>query len=543
MKKKPSIELICWGLFSFFTAAFLIFPIAGLLSSFFAKWGAEEQESWDHVKDYLLAPAAKDTLILTLGSMIGALLLGIPPAWVLSKRSFRWSSTIGVLLVLPLAIPAYIYSFLVTDIREALVPALLTVRTEFGVDAYLRVEEWSRYLILITVFSSVLYPYVFLAARSAFTGNVKKLEEASQSLGRNLWQTFWKVQLPLARPAIVSSLFLVAMEVMNDYGAVKHFGFNTFTTLLFRTWFGLGELVVAQKLASWFLLGVLVFIILEKLQRGRVILTQKRSHELISHATSKPTWMEKLTLFIPLLLGLLLPAYLLILWGIQSAASLENGWIAPLAKALFNSLYLGGAVVFITLFCALIIAGFVRYSSTLSSRTLHYFLQVAGYACPGAVMAIGVLVCLKWKNQMGLPASFDWMSTTTVFGLLFALTCRYYSVAAQMVHQALERLPRSYDDVSQALGKRLSLGYLKVNIPLISPALFSAMALVFVDVTKELPLSLLLRPFDFDTLGTLTYGLVDQGQLYHCAFPSAALILLCAFGILLVELGGWRKKS
>ncbi len=537
LKNKPPLELFLWGLIAFLLSILLLLPVLGIFSAFFGEWSSEEQESWHHVREYLLPSALNDTLILTIGSMLGALLLGIPPAWILSRKQFRGHSIISILLVLPLAIPAYILSYLITDLREALVPFLLQIRTSLGVDTYLAVEEGSRYFILTLVFSAVLYPYIFLAARSAFTGNLKTLEEASLSLGRNTWQTFWNVQLPLARPAIVSSLFLVAMEVMNDYGAVKHFGFNTFTIVLFRTWFGLGELAIAQKLASWILLGILALLMFEKLQRGRISYAQKRAQARHS-STTRLSISESFVLFIPIALGLCLPFILLLKWMTQATLS-ES--VTQLGKALLNSLSLGAGVVGTTLLLALIITGFVRFSKQKFSRYLHYFLQIAGYACPGAVMAIVVLTLLGWKDL--LPLSIEWASATTIFGILFALSCRYYSVAAQMVYQALERLPKSYDDASQSLGQKLSLSYLNVHLPLISPALFSATALVFIDVTKELPLSLLLRPFDFETLGTLTYGLVDQGQLYDCALPSATLIFLCACGIIFVERAGWRKHS
>ncbi len=533
-----------WGLVALVLGAFILSPVIALVSSLFSTYSQAAQESLSYIREYLLGSVIKDSLILTVGTLMGTLLLGVPAAWVCSRNQFKYKSLVSALLVLPLAIPPYILGFLVTDIKESLVPLLLSIRGQFGFDIYLFAEESSRYLILILVFSSVLYPYVFLAARSAFSGNVKSLEEASLSLGHSAVATFFKIYLPLARPAIISSLFLVAMEVMNDYGAVKHFGFNTFTILLFKTWFELDQLMVAQKLASWILIGVLVFLILEKWQRGRAQFIQNRTNEQthVSHHTHLLKFTQKLNLIIPLTLGLILPIYLLFSWMIQSFGSLETGWLLDLAKAFFNSLLLGVGVTIIILVFALTILGFMRYSKNRYVKLYNHILMVAGYACPGAVMAIGVLALFTFKEQISWLNQINWL-TTTVFGLVFALTCRYYSIAAQMLSQALTRLPKSYDLNAQSLGTRISVSYLTINLPLIKPAIFSAIALVFVDITKELPLSLLLRPFNFETIGTYTYSLVDQGQLYHCAFPSAALILLCATGILLVEFGGWRRAT
>ena len=521
-------------------AGVLLAPTLTLFFSALKPFTAEQAESWLHVRNYLIKPAVKDTLILCVGSMLGALILGLPPAWVLSKRTFRGQSAVGTLLVLPLAIPAYILSFLVTDLREALIPLLLKIRANQGIDAYLLAEEVSRYGILIIVFSAVLYPYVFLSARSAFSGNLKSLSEASLSLKRSGWYTFWNVQLPLARPALVTSLFLVGMEVLNDYGAVKHFGFTTFTVTLFRTWFGLGELEIAQRLACWILGGVLVIMWLERIQRGRRQFTQQRQHGAAHF--SKLKFIEILSIAVPLILGLIIPLYLLGRWMVQSAGSFDAEMGKGLGSALYHSLLLGLIVVMVTVVSALIIVGAVRYTQVRGVLAVKNMLQIVGYASPGVIMAIGVLSIIQPLRAQESMSWFTTFSSTTLALLAFALACRYYSVASQMVTQALERLPRSYDEASQALGRATTFGFIRTVIPLIAPAIFGASALVFVDVTKELPLSLLLRPFEFETLGTFTYGFVDQGQLYNSAFPSALLIALCMAGLLAVEYGGWRKK-
>ncbi len=501
----------------------------------------EQAENWQHVQRHLLLPAIQDTLILCGGAMLVALLLGLPPAWVISQQHFRGRNLVGTLLVLPLAIPAYILSFLVTDLREALVPLLLTIRERWGMDTYLLAEEWSRYGMLILVFGAVLYPYVFLAARSAFSGNLRGLSEASRSLQCGAWRTFWRVQLPLARPAIITSLFFVAMEVLNDYGAVKHFGFSTFTVTLFRTWFGLNDLAAAQRLACWLLGGVLLIMWLERLQRGRRRFTQEKQAQPHPYR-ERLTPLAIIAISAPLLLGLLGPLYLLTRWILMSLETLDATVWSSLGHALLNSLKLGLIVVSITVLAALIIVGTVRYTRHRLFTSGKDILQIVGYASPGVIMAIGVLSVVQPIRDSGSFTSFNTLTSATILLLTIALTCRYYSVASQMVSQALERLPHSYDEASHSLGRTTFYGYLRTVVPLITPALLGASALVFVDVTKELPLCLLLRPFDFETLGTYTYSFVDQGQLYHSALPSALLILLCMAGLLAVELGGWRKK-
>lgn len=518
----------------------ILAPIAVLCLSSLRPFSAEQAETWQHIKTYLLPAAVKDTLILSLGSIVGALALGLPAAWVISQKTFFGKPLISTLLVLPLAIPAYIFAFLVTDIRESFIPLLVYIRESLGMDAYLLAEESSRYLTLIIIFSATLYPYVFLAARSAFAGNLGSLSEISLSLQRGRWQTFWRVQLPLARPAIVGSLFLVAMEVLNDYGAVQHFGFSTFTVTLFRTWFGLGELEIAQRLVCWILGGVLLIMWLERVQRGRRHFSQQR--QPTPPPSKKLGIMERLALITPLALGFIFPLSLLTRWMVQSAGSMDATMVQELWAALTHSLALGLIVVATTVLFALIIVGGTRYTKSKAATGFKNIIQITGYASPGVIMAIGVLSIIQPLRDHNLLPEFTTFSSTTITLLAFALTCRYYSVASQMVSQALERLPRSYDEASQALGVSPLRGFSNTTIPLISPALLGASALVFVDVTKELPLSLLLRPFDYETLGTHTYGFVDQGQLYNCAFPSALLIGLCVAGLLAVEYIGWRKR-
>jgi len=540
-KTKPSWgALASWRVLALIVGAVLLAPTLVLFISNLQPLQADQAETWQHVQTYKIKSAAKETLILCGGSMLGALLLGLPPAWVLAKRNFWGQSIVGTLLVLPLAIPAYILALLTTDLKESRIPLLLKIRAKHGIDTYLLAEEISRYGILIIIFSVVLYPYVFLAARSAFMGNLKNLSEASLSLKRSRWHTFWRIQLPLARPALVTSLFLVCMEVLNDYGAVHHFGFSTFTVELFRTWFSLGELEVAQRLACWILGGVLVIMWLERIQRGRRKFTQQRQHTKPSR--SIPNIFEFIALGTPVILGLFIPLYLLIHWMILSAKNLDTDMTKTLVSSLFNSLLLGLTVVAITIFSALLIVGAVRYTRLKGIVAIKNILQIVGYSSPGVIMAIGILSIVQPIRNISSIPWFTTFTSTTIVLLVFALSCRYYSVASQMVTQALERLPRSYDEASQSLGRSPSFGFIRTIIPLISPALFGASALVFVDVTKELPLSLLLRPFDFETLGTFAYGFVDQGQLYNCAFPSALLIALCMAGLIAVEYGGWRKK-
>ena len=522
--------------------ALLLLPLFSLGLSFCSPLTERQHNIWIHIKAYLLPTAVKDTLILTLGSGIGALFFGVSSAWVLTRKNLALKSLIGVLLICPLAIPPYLYAYLLTDLKEGMTPLLIFIRDEFGSEIYHIAEKGSRYIILILLFSTTLSPYIFLAARSAFSGSLKSLNEISLSLGHSPLKTFWKIDLPLIRPALIAGLFLVVMEVLNDYGAVKHFGFSTFTVTVFRAWFSYGEIEIAQKIAGWILIGIFGILTFEQWQRGRHSYhTKKEKHQ---RSTSLPaaTSRDYLICLLPITLGLLIPLGLMISWISCSYHTLNTDFFPSLGKALINSLLLGAGVGVTTIILALFIHGIKRFSSSYSLARYSKFLNIAGYSSPGAVMAVGVLGCMNTAYDSGLTITLPFLIGGSVIWLAYGLTSRYYSVAGQMISQSLERLPRQYDEAFLSLSTTPVKGFFKVIIPLISPAIWGGIALVFIDICKELPLCLILRSFNFETLGTFAYGIVDQGQIYHSAFPALCLILLCLTAILLIELGGWRQK-
>ena len=529
-----------WRGFSICSCLVLLAPVALLCLPWFFPLSDEGREAWEMVREYLLVDSIKETAILVVGTMLVTCVLGIPAAWVLENIRLPGRRLLGVLLVLPLAIPVYVQAYLVTDLREDLIPWLVKIRKEEGIDSYLFWEEFSRYSILITLFASVLYPYVLLAARSAFVGSSRKYHRASRMLGKSAWSTFFKIELPLARPALVAALFLVSMEVLNDYASAKHFGFSTLTVTLFTTWFDLNELGATKRLASAVFFAVFMILILERWQRGRAKLTTERGIDSQFQIPSRPRTLvvSYLACFIPIALGLVFPIVVMYRWS----SATTSYWNGDAGDSLFaaskNTFLLGGWAALICVVLALLILGCARFCKPRSvipllGRSITY----AGYSCPGTVLAIGVILvgglCRKvlpdehFADHLFLSSALTW--------LLFALVVRYLTVAAQMVTQGLERLPASYERAAASLGDKPWQSFYKILLPLLRPEVLAAGILVFVDVAKELPLCLLLRPFDFDTLSTLVYGQVDQGTIYSCALPSLILVGLCATGLLALE--------
>ena len=371
--------------------------------------------------------------------------------------------------------------------------------------------------------------------------------EAGRMLGRSPWRVFYSVQLPLARPAIAAGVFLVAMEVINDYGAVKHFGFNTLTVTLFTTWFGMDQIETAKKLASWILISIFFLVALEHWHRGRAL--RNLYPEQVKPFSLPPSTIGQiacyLSCFVPIALGLILPLLGLLDWLLKSASLYDQIDWKEIIAASRHTFVLALSATVICIIASLMIMGATRFSKNLIFRFISKFSTVAGYACPGTVIALGVMgfaVALKtqvpsesWIGQILIPSGFIW--------LLFAIVARYFSIASQMVQQGLTRQHTSLDQASFILGKTPAETFFRINLPLLRPSILGGATLVFVDVCKELPLCLLLRPFDFETLSTLTYSKVDQDTIYACAIPSLFLISVSMLGLIIVELNGWRKLS
>lgn len=512
----------------------VLFVLAGLVSG-------QSGESWEHIQEFLLPEALENTLIVVLGTGCLTLLLGVPPAWLISRYQFWGRNVLSVLLVLPLAIPPYIAAYLSTELREALIPWLVEIRKTKGVETYLQLEEALRYFWLILVLAITLSPYLFLAGRAVFSNHPRSLGEASRLLGASPWRAFFTIHLPLIRPALVAGLFLVSMEVISDYGASKHFGLNTLTVILFRTWFGLDELATARYLAGWILLGVFALLALERLQRGRARFVSLRNSPSSFQSCSKgQTVLCWLACGLPVFLGFIYPVSTLIQWHLANTSS----QIWDYSKEFLQSLSLGLGATAICLIASLIFLGVARLSKKRSDRLLSNVVGTAGYATPGTVMAVGILGIASWTRETN-TSSENWLQSLLVSGsflwIFFALVARYLTVSSQVLSSGYHVIPHRFDEAARLSGRSVASIFRSIHLPLLRAPLLSAGVLVFVDISKELPLTLLLRPFDFETLGTTAYSYANQGQIFACATPALLLIILSAGSLLLVELFGWKS--
>jgi iron(III) transport system permease protein len=445
---------------------------------------------------------------------------------------------------LPLAMPAYVMAYVYTDLLQFVGPVQTFLRESF---AWRRGDYWFPDIRSLggamLMFICVLYPYVYLLARTAFLERGSGTFEAARSLGLSPWGAFYRVSLPLARPAVAAGVALVLMETLADYGTVAYFAVPTFTTGIYRAWFSLGDRVAAAQLAGALLTFVLLLLAMERLSRGRA-----RFHETGRRVgVRRPlagwhAWAAHAVCQLPLLLGFLLPAGLLLKLALEEGDSAFGVRYAVLAQ---NSLLVAGISAVLAVLLAVLLAYGLRIaqeSGTRKGYVVALFARMAnrvvglGYAVPGSVIAVGVLIPVtrldhwlgaRWLEWFGTHPGL--ILTGTVAALIYAYLARFLAIALHTIDSGLARVTPSMDAAAKSLGCGPLETLRRVHVPLLRGSVFSAGLLVFVDVMKELPATLVMRPFNFDTLATQTYTLAADERL---AEASTAALAIVAVGLL-----------
>ncbi|MFZ2852693.1 MAG: iron ABC transporter permease [Rhodocyclaceae bacterium] len=514
-------------------AAFVGLPVASVLANIFS---GGTGATWSHLAATVLPEYMASTLWLCLGVGLGVIVVGVATAWLTAMHDFPGRRIFEWALVLPLAVPAYVLAYVYTDFLQFVGPVQSGLREFFG---WSRADYWFpdvRTLggaVLMFVF--VLYPYVYLLARTAFIERASGMLEAARTLGLGPWRSFFRVSLPLARPAVVAGATLALMETLADYGTVSYFGVQTFTTGIYRAWFSLGDRIAAAQLAAALLGFVIVLLLLEHDSRGRARFhnTTGRNRPLAGHRLRG--WhagVATLACSVPLLLGFLLPAGLLLRLALLEGDAQFGERFIGLAR---NSFVLAGLTALIAVALAVLLAYGARFSRGLTARALNRLVSL-GYAVPGSVIAVGVLIPVtrldnwlagQWALWFGSNPGL--LITGGIAALVYAYLVRFLAVALQSVGSSLAKITASMDDAARSLGVGQGAALRRVHLPILRGSLFTAGLLVFVDVMKELPATLVMRPFNFDTLATQTYTLASDERL---AEASTAALAIVAVGLL-----------
>ena len=502
-----------------------------------------EENIWPHLLETTLPRYLVTTLQLMAGVALITLFIGLASAWAVTMCDFPGRKFFEWAMLLPFAVPAYVIAYVYTSLLDYAGPVQTTMRDWFGwhnaADYWfpeIRSLEGATLMIGL-----VLYPYVYLLARAAFLEQSPSLFAVSRSLGHSAISTFFRVVLPIARPAVAVGLSLVLMETLNDFGTVDFFAVQTLTAGLFDTWMNLGNLGGAAQIATTMLAFVVILVTLERYSRRKQQQFAARDNRepIRRFSLSRPRqWVCVAVCAVPVIFGFLLPAATL---GHYAWEYFDESWNPDFVRNTLNSLFLSGTAALTTLIIGVTLAYSRRLHDTRGMRVMMR-LSSLGYAMPGAVLAVGVIVPLagfdNWvdgilRDSFGVSSGL--LLSGSAFALVFAYTVRFLAVSAGSVESALQKITPNMDMASRSLGHSPGNTLLKVHLPMLRGTLITAALVVFVDCMKELPATLILRPFNFETLATYVYQFASDEKLAHSALPALIIVLAGIIPIILMS--------
>ncbi|MGR6749098.1 ABC transporter permease [Aeromonas veronii] len=519
-----------WITGSWAIALLLGLPVIALLFSAFSAEG----ELFRHLADTVLLDYLGNTLGLVVGVVLLSLLFGVPTAWLVAmcqvpgRRALQWA------LMLPMAMPSYIVAYVYTDLLDYSGPLQAWLRALFSWNS--PADYWFPAIRSLGgaawVLALVLFPYVYLLTRASFLEQSVSLIHSSRLLGCTPWQSFRRLSLPLARPAIMVAVSLVAMETLADFATVHFFAINTLTTAVYDTWLGYGSLATAAKLSCLMLLAVVLLIALERRSRSRQQVFQKSmGHEqpLRYPLKGMSRWLAGLWCWGLVLAGFGLPFVILLDYGVRY---FELSWTPEFVRFAGNSLAISALTALLAMGIALLLGFFRRLDGGIKSL-LPLRIAAMGYAMPGTVLAIGVLVPLtaldfaindlaEWLGRQG-PGL---LLTGTITAIVFGYLVRFVAIAIGSVESSMGKISPSLDMAARSLGQGDGGMLRRVHLPLVRRGLFAGAMLVFIESMKELPAALLLRPFNFDTLATHVYQFVSDEMLERGALGAIVIVLV-----------------
>jgi iron(III) transport system permease protein len=512
-----------WYPLVFTVCALVLLPLSVLVLS----WQSIDLQIWSHLLDTQMSRLLGNTLTLILGVGVGVTVLGVSLAWLTSLCEFPGRRWLDWALMLPFAIPAYVLAFVFVGLLDFSGPVQTLLREWFGPMRLPRVRSTGGVIIVLVL---VFYPYVYLLARTAFLAQGKGLMEAARVLGQSPLQAFWRVALPMARPAIGAGVALALMETLADFGAVAVFNFDTFTTAIYKTWYGFFSLSSAAQLASLLLLAVMLVLYGERRARGAVRSSNERPRvAALYHLRGVKALAASSWCLLVFACAFVIPVLQLLVWFWQRGRfDLDERYGA----LILHTLYLGAMAALITVAVALLLAFARRQAPTRVVRA-GVSLANLGYALPGSVLAVSIMLAFSYlDNQLVVPLS-SWLGGAgrpllmgSLAALLLAYLVRFIAVAYGPLENSLGRIRPSLPEASRSLGVSGPRLFFKVYLPLLVPGALSAALLVFVDVLKEMPATLLMRPFGWDTLAVRVFEMTSEGEWSRASLPALTLVLV-----------------
>ena len=533
-----------WSLLTMVIGFLVAIPILTITIYLFDGVG----DMWDHIVNYFLLEYIQNSLILLVGTGLLTTLIGTSSAWIISNYNFQFRSLLKWLLFLPLAIPSYIVAYAYVGLLGN-GGSLIGCFQAMGFSGQ-KLDLMNIYG-LIWVLSFSLFPYVYASSMAMFSSLPRSIRESSDILGASKWRYLISIAFPLASPAIISGLFLVFMEVLNDYGAAKYFGINTFTTGIFRTWTMLEDLQSAVYLSALLILMVIILNALVKWQRGKKSYVVKGNvNQLKSADRNELRGSKKVLAWIiigtPILCGLLLPLGQLIIWASITYDKIFNFKLLKIAGESFTIALITTGFIILT---SLALIYFSRWNHL---KGLHFFKKIAtiGYVIPGAIIGIGVIRSSQsfinfFDNVFSLEIGFLFYSSSIV--LIYAYIFRFLAVVFHPLEANSLKVGKNISEAAYLLKAGKFKTLMSVELPLLRTALLTSGILVFIDVLKELPLTLILKPYNVQTLAVKAYEYADDERVAEASLPALMLIftiiISMAFISYLQKRGNLRQQN
>ena len=520
-----------WGPLRALTiASITLIPLLVVFSAFLDP----QPETWSHLSEYVLPGVLWNTLVLTLGVGACVLLLGVPLAWLTAvcdfpgRRFFSWS------LMLPLAMPAYVLAFVQVGLFDFTGPVQTFIRDWVGSSSWFPPIRSTGGVVL--VLSLAFYPYVYLLARNAFITQGLRALEAAQVLGYTRFQAFWKVALPMARPWIAGGLTLALMETLADFGSVSIFSYDTFTTAIYKAWFSLFNLSAASQLASLLVTVVLVLAVVDQRLRKNRRYAAKNFSPARIELKGATRWFAVVFCGFVLATAFVVPMIQLAMWV---ADVWKTDFDVRYPVFLWHSLLLAGLAAVAVTILGLLLSAINQHHKDASTQVIVR-LATLGYAIPGTVLAVGVFIPIAWlDNQLITLAAwlgFDYPQILkgSILVMLIALSARFLAVAFQPVDAAMQRITGNQTNAARSLGLSPKQVLLRLQLPMVRGGLLSAALIVFVDVMKEMPITLMTRPFGWDTLAVRVFEMTSEGMWDRAALPSLAIVMAGLLPVILL---------
>lgn len=502
-----------------------------------------EENAWTHLANTVLPYYLKNTLMLMVGVVTLTFLVGTGAAWLISMYNFPGKRLLSWALLLPFAVPAYVVAYVYTDLLEYAGPIQSTLRDIFGWQSaqdywFPEIRSMGGAIIMMSL---ALYPYVYMLARTSFLDQSISLYQVSRSLGVTPFVFFYRVSLPIARPAIAVGLALVLMETLNDFGTVDYFAVQTLTAGLYDTWLNMGNLGGAAQIAGVMVIVVVLLVSLERYSRRQQKQFNSRNHGNpipCQTLTGIKAVLATTAALLPVILGFFIPFLVLSSYAFHY---FDVSWSSDFLTFASNSFGLSAIAAILTLILGTLLA----YSKRMNKHPLtNIAIRVSslGYAIPGAVLAIGIIIPFAWfDNQLDafmrstFGISTGLVLSGTAFAVLFAYLVRFLAVASGSIESSLDKVTPNMDMASRSLGHSYMGTLTRIHLPIIRRGALTAMLVVFVDCMKELPATLILRPFNFETLATQVYQFASDELLEQSALSALVIVLVGIIPVILLD--------